>query len=145
MRRGAGRYRVHRTGDKVPGMAPRDHLWVMLPTAADVIAAGFRLRSLVERTPLERSDALSRRAGADEPLLAGQGTVALEILEELAGVRTLVVPVGSGGLVGGIAALMRAVAPTTRIIGVQSEHTNAMAASLAAGRRTEVDVPPTLA
>jgi threonine dehydratase len=69
----------------------------------------------------------------------------LEILEELAGVRTLVVPVGGGGLVGGIAALVRGVAPTTRIIGVQSERTNAMAASLAAGRRVDVDVPPTLA
>ena len=82
---------------------------------------------------------------AGKALLAGQGTVALEILEELPDVRTWVVPVGGGGLVGGIAALARAVAPASRIVGVQSELTNAMAASLAAGRRVDVPVPPTLA
>jgi threonine dehydratase len=71
--------------------------------------------------------------------------VALEILEELPAVRTFIVPVGGGGLVGGMAALLRAVAPTARIVGVQSEATNAMAASLAAGRRVDVPVPPTLA
>ncbi len=82
---------------------------------------------------------------AGAALLAGQGTVALEILEERPDVRTLVVPVGGGGLVGGIAALALTVAPRVRIVGAQSERTNAMAASLAAGRRVEVPVPPTLA
>jgi threonine dehydratase len=82
---------------------------------------------------------------AGEALLAGQGTVALEIIEELPGVRTFVVPVGGAGLIGGMAALIRAVVPSARIVGVQSEATNAMAASLAAGRRVEVPVPPTLA
>ena len=82
---------------------------------------------------------------AGEPLLAGQGTVALEILEELPHVATLAVPVGGGGLVGGMAALVRAVAPRVRIVGAQSERTNAMAASLLAGHRVDVDVPPTLA
>lgn len=82
---------------------------------------------------------------AGEALLAGQGTVALEVLEELPGVQTLVVPVGGGGLVGGIAALVRAVAPRVHIIGAQSDQTNAMAASLCAGRRVDVPVPPTLA
>ena len=82
---------------------------------------------------------------AGEALLAGQGTVALEILEELPEVATIVVPVGGGGLVGGIAALVRPVAPTVRIVGVQSVKTNAMAASLAAGRRVDVAVTPTLA
>jgi threonine dehydratase len=82
---------------------------------------------------------------AGDAVLAGQGTVALEILEELPGVRTVVVPVGGGGLVGGVAALIRAVAPETRIVGAQSENTNAMAASLAAGRRVDIETPPTLA
>lgn len=82
---------------------------------------------------------------AGDALLAGQGTVALEILEELPSVRTFVVPVGGGGLIGGMAALIRAVLPSARIVGVQSEATNAMAASLAAGRRVDVPVPATLA
>ena len=82
---------------------------------------------------------------AGDALLAGQGTVALEILEELPRAMTLVVPVGGGGLIGGIAALVRAVAPAIRLVGVQSVKTNAMAASLAAGRRVDVPVSPTLA
>jgi len=82
---------------------------------------------------------------AGDTLLAGQGTVALEIIEELPAVHTFVVPVGGGGLVGGMAALVRAVLPDARIIGVQSEATNAMAVSLAAGRRVDVPVLPTLA
>jgi threonine dehydratase len=82
---------------------------------------------------------------AGEALLAGQGTVGLELLEELPRVTTLIVRVGGGGLIGGIAALVRAVAPTIRLVGAQSAKTNAMAASLAAGRRVDVPVPPTLA
>jgi threonine dehydratase len=82
---------------------------------------------------------------AGDPLLAGQGTVALEILEELPQVATIVVPVGGGGLVGGIAALVRTMAPAVRVVGVQSVKTNAMAASLAAGHRVDVAVAPTLA
>ncbi len=82
---------------------------------------------------------------AGDALLAGQGTVGLEILEELPRLRTIVVPVGGGGLVGGIAALFRAVGPSVRIVGAQSANTNAMAVSLAAGRRVDVPVPETLA
>jgi threonine dehydratase len=82
---------------------------------------------------------------AGDAVLAGQGTVALEILEELPHVKTLVVPVGGGGLVGGVAALVRAVSPDVRIVGAQSENTNAMAASLAMGHRVDVETPPTLA
>ena len=82
---------------------------------------------------------------AGEALLAGQGTVAAEILAELPAVRTVIVPVGGGGLVGGIGALLRAMAPGVRIVGAQSEHTNAMALSLEAGRRVEVGYSPTLA
>ena len=79
------------------------------------------------------------------PLLAGQGTVGLEILEELPTVRTLVVPVGGGGLVGGIAVLVRAVAPHVRIVGAQSVLTNAMAVALRSGRQADIPVEPTLA
>jgi threonine dehydratase len=82
---------------------------------------------------------------AGTQLLAGQGTVGLEILEDLPDVATMVVPVGGGGLIGGIAALVRASAPGVRLIGAQGAKTNAMAASLAAGRRVDVAVPATLA
>jgi threonine dehydratase len=80
-----------------------------------------------------------------DPLLAGQGTVALEILDELPGVRSVVTGVGGGGLLGGMGVYLRAVAPDVRIHGAQSEHTAAMARSLAAGRLVEIPVLPTLA
>ncbi|MEO6529251.1 MAG: pyridoxal-phosphate dependent enzyme [Gemmatimonadaceae bacterium] len=80
-----------------------------------------------------------------QSLLAGQGTVALEILQDLPMARTLVVPVGGGGLVGGMAVLVRAVAPHVRIVGAQSVLTNAMAASLEAGQRITISGGSTLA
>lgn len=82
---------------------------------------------------------------AGESLLAGQGTVGLEILEALPDVGTMVVPVGGGGLIGGIAGYVRPTASRVRLVGAQSAKTNAMSASLAAGRRIDVPVPPTLA
>jgi len=80
-----------------------------------------------------------------EMLLAGQGTVALEILGDVPGLASLVVNVGGGGLLGGCGALVRAVAPRVRIIGAQSEKTAAMSRSLAAGRLVEIENEPTLA
>lgn len=78
-------------------------------------------------------------------LLAGQGTVALEILGELPDLATLVVNVGGGGLLGGCGTLVRAVAPSVRIVGAQSENTAAMSRSLAAGRLVEIENVSTLA
>jgi len=80
-----------------------------------------------------------------EMLLAGQGTVALEILGEVPDLATLVVNVGGAGLLGGCASLVRAVAPKVRIVGAQSEHTAAMSRSLAAGRIVEIENLATLA
>lgn len=82
---------------------------------------------------------------AGEALLAGQGTVGLEILEECPDVQTIVVPVGGGGLLGGVSTIVRANAPGARIVGAQGDRSNAMAASLAAGQRVDVAVLPTLA
>ena len=82
---------------------------------------------------------------AGEALLAGQGTVALEIVEDLPDVATVIVPVGGGGLVGGMASFLKEKSPNVRIVGVQSDRTDAMAASLAARERVDIDVLPTLA
>ena len=78
-------------------------------------------------------------------LLAGQGTVALEILGEIPDLATLVVNVGGGGLLGGCGTLVRSVAPNVRILGAQSVNTAAMARSLAAGKLVEIDNVATLA
>jgi threonine dehydratase len=78
-------------------------------------------------------------------LLAGAGTVAHEMFTECPSLRTLVVCVGGGGLVGGIGGYVRDAHPDVRVIGAQSVRTNAMALALAAGHGVEIPDLPTLA
>ena len=65
----------------------------------------------------------------DEDIIAGQGTIALEILSDLPFVDVVLVPAGGGGLLSGIAACMKQINPRVQIIGVQAEGANAIAAS----------------
>jgi threonine dehydratase len=70
----------------------------------------------------------------DHPdVIAGQGTVGLEVLEQLPDVATVLVPTGGGGLVGGMAAAIKGVKPDVKVIGVQAEAAAVWPASLAAG------------
>ena len=78
-------------------------------------------------------------AFADTDVVAGQGTVGLEILEDLPDVREVLVPVGGGGLAAGVGI---AVAARARVTGVQSTATTAMHAAFEAGRVVGVDDPP---
>lgn len=86
----------------------------------------------------------------DHPLvIAGQGTVGLELIDQLAALRdeplTVLVPVGGGGLVSGVAVALRAQAPGWRIVGVEAAGAASMVASLAAGRPERVEHPATMA
>ncbi len=78
-------------------------------------------------------------------LLAGQGTVALEVLEQCPSVTTVLICTGGGGLLGGMGAVLRALAPHVRIVGVQSTETAAMYKSVSAGHVVEIPHTPTLA
>jgi threonine dehydratase len=78
-------------------------------------------------------------------LLAGQGTVALEVLQQQPNVRTLLVCTGGGGLLGGMGVVMRALVPDVRVIGVQSDQTAAMSLSMKAGHVVPIPSAPTLA
>ena len=80
-----------------------------------------------------------------DDLLAGQGTVALEILEELPSLKSLVLNVGGGGLLGGCGSLVREERPDVRIYGAQSINTAAMSRSVAAGHVVPIESVPTLA
>jgi len=82
---------------------------------------------------------------AGDDLLAGQGTVAVEILGDLPALAAIVVPVGGGGLAGGVASYLRGAAPNVRILGAQTERTDAMARSIAAGRLVDIGHAATLA
>ncbi|WP_329118000.1 threonine ammonia-lyase [Streptomyces sp. NBC_01465] len=78
-------------------------------------------------------------------IIAGQGTVGLEILEQCPEVRTIVVGVGGGGLIAGIAVAVKSVRPDIRIIGVQAAGAAAYPPSLAAGHPVSIPAPTTMA
>lgn len=79
----------------------------------------------------------------DDPrVIAGQGTIGLELLDELPDLHAVVVPVGGGGLIGGIALAIKSLRPSVQVIGVQAEEVAAMKAALGAGQR--ITVPPAL-
>ncbi|HKI92405.1 MAG TPA: pyridoxal-phosphate dependent enzyme [Gaiellaceae bacterium] len=82
----------------------------------------------------------------DDPLvMAGQGTTALELLEDAPGLDILVVPVGGGGLMAGCATVAKSLHPEIRVVGVEPEAGDDTRRSLAAGERVQIDVPRTIA
>jgi threonine dehydratase len=81
----------------------------------------------------------------DPGVIAGQGTIAVELLDQLPGVEVVYVAMGGGGLISGIASVMKALSPETRIIGVAAENSMALAAAMSAGRVVEVHHLETLA
>jgi threonine ammonia-lyase medium form len=82
----------------------------------------------------------------DDPLvMAGQGTVALELLEDVPDLDVLVVPVSGGGLIAGCATAAKALRPEIRVVGVEPAEGDDTRRSLEAGRRVRIDVPRTIA
>jgi len=78
-------------------------------------------------------------------VIAGAGTVAIEILEEEPDVRVLLVPVGGGGLIGGAAVAAKAINPAIQVIGVEVEASTPFTSARRAGHMVTVDVGPTIA
>lgn len=84
--------------------------------------------------------------GFDDPdIIAGQGTMGLEILEDVPDVDAVIVPVGGGGLIAGVGLAIKSMRPDVKIIGVEPVNAPTMHASLAAGRVVAVETKPTLA
>jgi threo-3-hydroxy-L-aspartate ammonia-lyase len=81
----------------------------------------------------------------DERVMAGQGTVALELLEDAGPLDLLLVCVGGGGLISGCATAVAGLSPQTRVIGVEPEAGDDVQRSLAAGERVRIPVPRTIA
>ena len=81
----------------------------------------------------------------DKEVIAGQGTIGLEILKEVPGVEAVIVPIGGGGLISGIATIVKKRRPRVKIIGVQSTHAPSAFLSLKRKRIVEVKGEPTLA
>ncbi len=81
----------------------------------------------------------------DPAVIAGAGTCALELIEAVGPLATVVVPVGGGGLISGSAISLRSVSPGTRVVGVEPEASPDVQRSLEAGRRVIVPIRPSIA
>jgi threonine dehydratase len=115
---------------------------VPLPKLAATRAYGaaVRLHGTVIEETLAEAVAFAESTGAvfihpfDHPdVIAGQGTLGLEIVDQLPSAATVVVPAGGGGLVGGVAAAVKSVRPDITVVAVQAEQAAAFPASLSAG------------
>jgi len=81
----------------------------------------------------------------DYDIIAGQGTIGREVIERLSRVDALIVPIGGGGLIAGVAGFIKAVDTRIRVVGVEPAHSAFMAASLKAGRIVEIPEEETIA
>jgi threonine dehydratase len=84
--------------------------------------------------------------GYDDPaIIAGQGTLGLEILEQVKNVDAVLVPVGGAGLIAGVSLAIKSVRPQTGVIAVEAENVASFSAALQAGKPTKIELSPTLA
>ena len=81
----------------------------------------------------------------DPQVIAGQGTIALELLEQLPRLDVVYISIGGGGLISGMGSVFKAFSPHTRVVGVSAKNSAALAASIRAGRIVEVTHSDTLA
>ncbi|MCT9089515.1 threonine ammonia-lyase [Streptomyces sp. ASQP_92] len=110
------------------------------------------LRGTVVDETLAAAEAYAAETGAvlihpfdHQDIIAGQGTVGLEILEQCPEVRTIVVGIGGGGLAAGIAVAVKALRPDVKIVGVQAAAAAAYPPSLAVGHPVAIETAPTMA
>jgi len=131
----------------MPEHAPVSKVEATRNYGAEVVLYGDDYDEAAERAhEIERAeDRVYVHAFDDEQVMAGQGTIGLEILEELPDAETVLVPIGGGGLIAGIATAVKAKNPDARIVGVQAEGASSVADSLQKGEVVERDSVDTIA
>jgi threonine dehydratase len=114
---------------------------------ADVIFEGRYLENALAAAQefAERTGAVLIHPFDHADIVAGQGTLGLEILEQAPEVRTVLVPTGGGGLLAGVAVAIKALRPDVRVVGVQAEGAAAYPGSLAAGEPVALESMSTVA
>ncbi len=122
----------------MPTTTPAVKIEAVRARGGEVVLAGDSYSDAYQHAlTLEKKHKLTFVHPFDDPdVIAGQGTIAMEILRQHAGpIHAVFVAIGGGGLIGGVGAYIKAVRPDIKIIGVQTTDSDAMARSLAAGRR----------
>lgn len=123
----------------MPAATPRNYLDATRGYGADVILTPDIKAAFAEGQNLQQQQGLVMVHPFDDPLVAaGQGTIALEILEDLPNVNRVYASIGGGGLITGLATALKAARPNVRVVGVQTHGADAMARSLAAKEPVEL-------
>jgi threonine dehydratase len=150
----------HAQGTALAARTSGVHATVVMPTTAPAVKVEGAKR-LGAEVILEGTKSTERQAKAEQiaaergyvlipafdhpDIIAGQGTVGVEILEDWPEVDAVLVPVGGGGLLSGIAAWIKSRRPQCKVIGVEPEVADAMARSVAAGQLVTIESKPTIA
>ena len=144
-------YHGHELGIPVtvlmPSIAPLTKITKCRALEANVVLEGDTIAdaALAARSYVE-NDGMKYINGFDDfNIIAGAGSVGLEILEDAKDIDAIVVPVGGGGLIAGIALAVKTINPKVQIIGVEPDRCPSMAAAMAAGQVVKVPTAPTLA
>lgn len=131
----------------MPKHAPLSKIAATRGYGAEVILHGHLYDEAYEkaREIQEETGAVFIHPFDDPEVIAGQGTIGIEILEDLPDTDIIIVPVGGGGLISGIAVATKSIKPDIKIIGVQSKNMPSMAESIFKDRITTVNGMPTIA
>jgi threonine dehydratase len=131
----------------MPEGAPLPKIEATRGYGADVVLHGARVEEAMAAAHAQAQERGSVYIHPfDHPdVIAGQGTVGLEILEQCAGVRTIAVPIGGGGLASGVAVAAKGHDPSIRVVGVQAAAAAPLPASVAAGHPVRVETSATMA
>jgi threo-3-hydroxy-L-aspartate ammonia-lyase len=131
----------------MPADAPERKLAATRGHGAEVVTYGRygEDRELIAARIQEERGLVLVRPFDDLEVIAGQGTAALELIEESSGLDVLLAPVSGGGLAAGCATALKALNPAARVFGVEPAAGDDYAQSLAAGRRVSIAIPRTIA
>jgi threonine dehydratase len=122
----------------MPASTPRNYLDATRQYGAEIALMPTIGAAFEEADRLQAQGRVMIHPFDDPVVAAGQGTIGLEILEDLPGVRRVYVSIGGGGLISGVATALKAIRPAVEVIGVETHGADAMAQSLAADRVVEL-------
>ena len=122
----------------MPASTPRNYVDATRGYGADIVLCPDIKGAFAETARLQQEGRVMVHPFDDAFVAAGQGTVGLEILEDLPGATRIYVSIGGGGFIGGIATAIRTIKPEAKIIGVETRGADAMSLSLAAGKLVEL-------
>lgn len=131
----------------IPESAPQEKIEATKSYGVDVVVQGasFEEAKVAAERFVEETNSVYIAPYDNVDIIAGQGTIALEISEQLEDVDIVIVPVGGGGLISGVASTIKALKPNCLVYGVETESMNSMQRSLQEGRPVSLPHVDTLA